>query len=94
MLDTEELKHLLQNSTEFTQEVEMLSDSDKNMIIELYKEPFESASKAIAKVLQKTAEIGDVSAEMTTFLLMLIIVKKLRLSRLIRLPLKRLREFC
>ena len=63
MLDTEELKHLLQNSTEFTQEVEMLSDSDKNMIIELYKEPFESASKAIAKVLQKTAEIGDVSAD-------------------------------
>ena len=63
MLDTEELKQLLQNSSEFTQETEMLSDNDKNMIIELYKEPFESASKAITKVLQKSAEIGDVSAD-------------------------------
>lgn len=63
MLDTEELKQLLQKSSEFTQEIEMLSDDDKNMIIELYKEPFESASKAITKILQKPAEIGDVSAD-------------------------------
>jgi len=63
MLDTEELKQLLQKSSEFTQEVEMLSDDDKNMIIELYKEPFESASKAMTKILQKTAEIGDVAAD-------------------------------
>jgi len=63
MLDTEELKQLLQKSSEFTQEVEMLSDDDKNMIIELYKEPFESASKAITKILQKPCEIGDVAAD-------------------------------
>lgn len=63
MLDTEELKQLLQNSSEFTQETEMLSDNDKNMIVELYNEPFDSASKAITKVLQKPAEISDISAD-------------------------------
>ena len=38
MLDTEELKQLLQNSSEFTQETEMLSDIDREgyIIADLY----------------------------------------------------------
>ncbi|MBP3284101.1 MAG: flagellar motor switch protein FliN [Clostridia bacterium] len=63
MLDTEELKQLLQKSSEFTKEIEMLSEDDKNMLTELYKEPLDSAGKAITKILQKNAEIGDIAAD-------------------------------
>ena len=63
MIEGEELKQLLQNGTEFGQDVEMISESDKNAIIELFKEPLNAVAKAMQKILNKSCELGEVSAD-------------------------------
>lgn len=63
MLENEEINHLLQKTSEFTQTTEMLSEEDKELVIELFKKPFESTGKAINKILRKDCAIGEISAD-------------------------------
>jgi len=63
MLEGEELKQLLSNGAEFSQELEMLPEEDKNAIIELFNEPINAIAKAIKKILKKECELGEVSAD-------------------------------
>ncbi len=63
MLEGEELKQLLQNDTEFDQEVDMLSEMDKNAIVELFNEPMKAVSKAMEKILGKPCTLGEISAD-------------------------------
>lgn len=63
MLEGEELKQLLQNDTEFNQEVEMLTESDKVAITELFDAPFKAVAKAMEKILNKPCSLGEVSAD-------------------------------
>ena len=63
MIEGEELKQLLQSDTEFNQEVEMLSESDKGAITELFNEPLKSVAQAMEKVLNKPCTLGEVSAD-------------------------------
>ena len=63
MIEGEELKQLLQSDTEFNQEVEMLSESDKVAITELFSEPLKDIAKAMEKVLNKSCTLGDISAD-------------------------------
>ena len=63
MIEGEELKQLLQNGAEFGQDVEMISESDKNAIVELFDEPLKAVSKGLKKLLNKECQIGEVSAD-------------------------------
>lgn len=63
MIEGEELKQLLQNGTEFAQEVEMIDENDKNAIVELFNEPLKAVSKGMKKLLNKECEIGEISAD-------------------------------
>lgn len=63
MLEGEELKQLLQNNIEFDQEVDMLSEMDKNAIVELFNEPMKAVSKAMEKILGKPCTLGEISAD-------------------------------
>ena len=63
MLEGEELKQLLNNGAEFSQELEMLPEEDKNAIIELFNEPINAIAKAIKKILKKECALGEVSAD-------------------------------
>ena len=63
MLENEEINHLLQKTSEFTQTTEMLSEEDKELVVELFKKPFEALGKAINKILGKECTIGEISAD-------------------------------
>ena len=63
MLESEEIKHLLSKSSEFTQNTEMLSEEDKELAIELFKKPFEAVGKSINKILGKDVTIGEISVD-------------------------------
>lgn len=63
MIEGEELKQLLQSDTEFSQDVEMLSESDKGAITELFNEPLKAVAQAMEKVLSKPCTLGEVSAD-------------------------------
>ena len=63
MLEGEELKQLLSNGAEFSQDLEMLPEEDKNAIIELFNEPITAIAKAIKKILKQECELGEVSAD-------------------------------
>ena len=63
MIEGEELKQLLQNGAEFGQDVEMISEDDKNAIIELFNEPLKAVAKGMKKLLNKPCELGEVSAD-------------------------------
>lgn len=63
MIEGEELKQLLQNGAEFGQDVEMLSEDDKNAIVELFGEPLKAVSKGMKKLLNKPCELGEISAD-------------------------------
>jgi len=63
MIEGEELKQLLQNGEELSQEVEMLSEDDKTAIVELFNEPLNAVAKSISKILNKPCELGELSAD-------------------------------
>lgn len=63
MIEGEELKQLLQSDTEFSQDVEMISEGDKGAITELFAEPLKSVAAAMEKVLNKPCTLGEVSAD-------------------------------
>ena len=63
MLENEEITHLLQKTSEFSQTTEMLSEDDKELVVELFKKPFEAVGKAINKILGKECVIGEISAD-------------------------------
>ena len=63
MLESEEIKHLLSKSSEFTQNTEMLSEEDKELAVELFKKPFEAVGKSISKILGKDVTIGEISVD-------------------------------
>jgi len=63
MIDGEELKQLLQNGTELSQDVEMLSDDEKVAIVELFNEPIKAVAKAMEKILAKPCSLGEISAD-------------------------------
>lgn len=63
MLDNEEVKDLLKKSSEFEQTTEMLSENDREIVIELFKKPFEALAKSISKILAKETAIGEISAD-------------------------------
>lgn len=63
MIEGEELKQLLQNGAELSQDVEMLSEDDKVAIVELFNEPLKSVAKAMEKMLNKPCALGEVSAD-------------------------------
>ena len=63
MLDSEEIKHLLNKSSEFSQTTEMLAEEDKELVVELFKKPFESVGKSINKILGKDVTIGEITAD-------------------------------
>ncbi len=63
MLDNEEVKDLLKKSSEFEQTTEMLSEDDKEIVIELFKKPFEALAKSISKILAKETAISEISAD-------------------------------
>ena len=63
MLDNEEVKHLLKKSSDFEQTTEMLSEDDREIVIELFKKPFEAVAKSISKILGKESSIGEITAD-------------------------------
>ncbi len=63
MLDNEEIKHLLKKSSDFEQTTEMLSEDDREIVIELFKKPFEAVAKSISKILSKKTSIGEITAD-------------------------------
>lgn len=63
MLDNEEVKHLLKKSTDFEQTTQMLSEDDREIVIELFKKPFEALAKSISKILGKESSIGEITAD-------------------------------
>lgn len=63
MLDNEEVKDLLKKSSDFEQSTEMLSESDREIVVELFKKPFEALAKSISKILAKETSIGEISAD-------------------------------
>ena len=63
MIESEELKQLLQNGAEFSQEIEMLSEEDKTAVVELFAEPLKAMAKAMTKILNKTCALGEISAD-------------------------------
>lgn len=63
MIEGEELKQLLQNGGELSQEIEMLPEEDKNAIVELFNKPMQDVAKAIAKILRKECSLGEISAD-------------------------------
>ena len=64
MLDSEEIKQLLKKNSEFTQDIESISDEDKELIIELFKKPFEAVGKSINKILNKETTVGEITVDM------------------------------
>ena len=63
MLDNEEVKQLLKKTSDFEQTTEMLSENDREIVIELFKKPFESVAKAISKILGKESSVGEITAD-------------------------------
>ena len=63
MIEGEELKQLLQNGEELSQDVDMISDEEKTAIVELFNEPLKAVAKAMEKVLAKPCALGEVSAD-------------------------------
>lgn len=63
MLETDELKQLLQKNGEIDSGTEMLSEDDKEAIVALFKNPFDEAFKTLEKVIGKTCAISEVSAD-------------------------------
>ena len=63
MLDNEEVKHLLKKSSDFEQTTDMLSEDDRELVIELFKKPFESVARSISKILGKESAIGELTVD-------------------------------
>ena len=63
MLDNEEVKQLLKKTSDFEQTTEMLSENNREIVIELFKKPFESVAKAISKILGKESSVGEITAD-------------------------------
>ncbi len=63
MIESEELKQLLQNGTEFSQELELLSDNDKTAVLDIFNEPLKAMAKAIGKILNKPCSLGEISVD-------------------------------
>lgn len=63
MLEGEELKQLLQNGAELSQDAEMLTEEDKVAIVELFTEPMKAVAKSMEKILGKPCMLGEISAD-------------------------------
>lgn len=63
MIDTDELKQLLESSTELNKDVELLPEDEKNTIMGIFQEPLVSVSKAASKILRKPCTLGETSID-------------------------------
>jgi flagellar motor switch protein FliN/FliY len=63
MLESEEIKQLLQNNSEFEKERDTLPDEEKEEIVKVIKGPLDLLAEALSKIISDSCEIADVGID-------------------------------